>query len=180
MMIVLIVMWFIVMMCMYLSWDIITKVKNKTIKENLLSERQSHYSRNISTSSHYWQIYNTLEINLKKWNNSLEFKYNLKDGNKTDTFSDRFQISNIIKWNNPTTNWSNPETDWINDLTLTYTPYKINCVMQNNDKPEDELNKIIITTKINNRENYCFEIYEQNCKLQEISCTEYLQYFLKE
>jgi prepilin-type N-terminal cleavage/methylation domain-containing protein len=47
MLIVLIVMGIMLMVTLYLSGDQIQKVKDKTVKESILAEMQSRYSRNL-------------------------------------------------------------------------------------------------------------------------------------
>lgn len=176
MMIVLIIMWIITMLCISLSGDMVNKVKNKTIKENILAERQSHYSRNISTSTYKNKIYNNLEINIATWN-SIKFTYSWNEINSEDIFTDKFQITNII------INWNQNNTT--RELNLRLSPYKINCNIVDNQpieevQPNDENqnNTISILTKINDMENYCFEIFEENCRLREVSCDKYQQYFI--
>ena len=57
MMIVLIIVWILLMATLYLSNEQIQKVKDKTVKEAILSEWQSRYSRNLWSSSIQWTIY---------------------------------------------------------------------------------------------------------------------------
>ena len=72
MMIVLIIMWIMLMVTLYLSWDQIQKVRNKTVKESILAEMQSRYSRNLWSSSYAWVMYNSLDVTLSEWDNKID------------------------------------------------------------------------------------------------------------
>ena len=62
MVIVLIIMWILLMLTVWLSWQQIQKVKDKTVKESILAEMQSRYSRNLWSSSIRWNMYNDMEV----------------------------------------------------------------------------------------------------------------------
>ena len=51
MVIVLIIIWIMLTATVFLSGEQIQKVKNKTVKESILAEMQSRYSRNLWSSS---------------------------------------------------------------------------------------------------------------------------------
>ena len=75
MLIVLIVMWIMLMVTLFLSGDQIQKVRDKTVKETILAEMQSRYSRNLWSSSFAWTIYDHLDITFSKWSNEITFWY---------------------------------------------------------------------------------------------------------
>ena len=79
MMIVLIIIWILLMSTVYLSWEQIQKVKDKTVKESILAEMQSRYSRNLWSSSFAGMIYDTMDITFSTWENKIDFTYNAKN-----------------------------------------------------------------------------------------------------
>ena len=95
MVIVLIIMGILLMFTVFLSGDQIQKIKNKSVKESILSEMQTYYSRNLWSSSFGWIMYNTLEVKLANWENKIDFKYNArnsKDNSKEISFTNSFTI----------------------------------------------------------------------------------------
>ena len=163
MVIVLIIMWILLMLTVWLSGQQIQKVKDKAVKESILAEMQSRYSRNLWSSSIRWEMYENMEITLEKWSNKINFKYNLKnsensENNFLDEFSDKFEIKYIAL----------DDTEKDDTTTLTYTPYKISC------KIWESSNKLSLVIRMNDHEDYCFEIDSKNCRLTEVtwvSCT---------
>lgn len=165
MMIVLIIMWIMLMATLYLSWDQIQRVRDKTVKESILSEMQSRYSRNLWSSSFGWIMYNTLDITLSKWENKIDFKYNAAEDvtGIQNTLVDNFEIIGIY----PNYDFKNNSDDELSTVTLQYTPYNISCKIWELD---ESYNNIVIITRINNTSrNYCFEIKQKNCRLIEVS-----------
>jgi prepilin-type N-terminal cleavage/methylation domain-containing protein len=162
MVIVLVIIWILLMMTLHLSWEQIQKVKDKTVKESILAEMQSRYSRNLWSSSFAWMIYDTMDVTFSSWSNEIGFKYNPRNGgdSRENTFSNSFEIKYL------TTNYDydgkpieSPE-----NITLKYSPYQISC------KIWDEKNKnVVILARVNDSRNYCFEISQKNCRLAEIS-----------
>lgn len=162
MVIVLVIIWILLMMTLHLSWEQIQKVKDKTVKESILAEMQSRYSRNLWSSSFAWMIYDTMDVTFSSWSNEIGFKYNPRNGgdSRENTFSNSFEIKYL------TTNYDydgkpikSPE-----NITLKYSPYQISC------KIWDEENKnVVILARVNDSRNYCFEISQKNCRLVEIS-----------
>jgi hypothetical protein len=148
-------------MTTWLSAEQIQKVKDKTVKEAILAEMQTRYSRNLWSSSFAWEMYSTMEVNFQQWLNEIDFIYNNTDGDETEnTFTNRFEVeylgTNYI-------NWENPQKK--EDVTLEYKPYEISCVIW-----ETEENKnLVIVTRINDRRDYCFQIDQNNCRLNEVS-----------
>ena len=100
MVIVLVIIGILLMATLYLSWDQIQKVRDKTVKESILAEMQSRYSRNLWSSSFAWKMYETMDVTFLEWTWHIDFKYNLKDGGeneaKKNTFTDKFVIKYII------------------------------------------------------------------------------------
>ena len=149
--IVLVIVWMLTVFSLWISNDQIQKVKNKTVKESILSEWQSRYSRNLWSSSISWTIYKHMDITLSSWSNEIEISYFTWDNDENPFIENSFTNKFIIK----------------NDTTLEYYPYRIACKIKN---WEDELDKITLTININNRENadYCFELNSKNCRLIEV------------
>jgi hypothetical protein len=67
-------------------------VRNKTVKESILAEMQSRYSRNLWSSSFAWLLYSTMDVTFSTWENKIDFKYNARRNSTgiENTFSDRF------------------------------------------------------------------------------------------
>lgn len=163
MLIVLIIIWIMLMATVFLSWEQIQKVKNKTVKESILAEMQSRYSRNLWSSSFAWIMYDTMDVTFSTWTNEIEFKYNAENGGTgvENTFSDRFEIKYI------TTNYyyagSVPPT--LTGITLEYMPYQITCQIWS----WDENTNVVFVARVNDNKNYCFEIPQKNCRLVSVS-----------
>ncbi len=164
MVIVLIIIWIMLMATVFLSWEQIQKVKDKTVKESILAEMQSRYSRNLWSSSYGW-MYDTMEVTFSWWENKIDFKYNARNSNDTDiwnTFTDKFEIKYIAIKNGD-------DFEEVNSIKLTYTPYKITCTIWDTGNWEEENKKVVFITKVNDSRNYCFEISQKNCRLMEMS-----------
>ncbi len=162
--VVLLIMGILLMMTMSFSGAQIQKLENKSVKESIVTERQSRYSRNLWSSSYYGIIYSNMFINLSKWQNQISFSY-ISRGEwdwLTGDFSNNFVIKSII---------SNPE-DVTNlkprdEIEIKYSPYKMYCERWDTENDSD---KLVIVMEINNSENYCFEINKKNCRLVEVTC----------
>ena len=166
MMIVLIIMWIMLMVTLFLSGDQIQKVRDKTVKESILAEIQSRYSRNLWSSSFAWIMYNILDVKLDNWDNKIDFTYNANGTTGVEnTFVDNFKIKYIA----PNYHYGDPLDDSLESITLHYTPYKIYCTIWNED---DNYDNIAIFTRVNDSRDYCFEIKQKNCRLVEISCND--------
>ena len=160
MVIVLIIMWIMLMFTVSLSGDQIQKVKNKAVKESILAEMQTRYSRNLGSSSFAWKMYNTMDVKLVKWENKIDFKYDTKDGDTENTFINHFELKHLGVDYKP-----NEKSLSQNMISLEYSPYKISCKIW-----EDENNKnLVIIASVNGNRNYCFEIDQKNCRLIEMS-----------
>ena len=174
MLIVLIIMGIMLMVTLLLSWDQIQKVRDKTVKESILAEMQSRYSRNLWSSSFAWIMYNHLDIELLSWSNEIVFSYYTWDSEEPfliNNLMDNFEIKYMVE--NYNFEW-NPWT-WISGLKLKYTPYKISCKIWDTDDVEN----LILMTRVNNSRDYCFEIRQKNCRLIEVSeekCNNLKQY----
>jgi len=160
MMIVLIIMGIMLMFTVSLSGSQIRKVKNKAVKESILAEMQTRYSRNLWSSSFAWKIYSTMEVKLKNETNNINFTYNVKDGDIENSFYDHFEIKylgiNYEAWKEPIK---------YTDVTLKYLPYKISCQIWESDENKN----LVIITSVNDNKDYCFEIKQKNCRLTEMS-----------
>ena len=146
-----------------LSGDQIQKVKNKAVKESILAEMQTRYSRNLWSSSFAWKMYNTMDVVLTKWENHIDFTYNTidsKDENIENTFTNHFEIK-YIATNHKT--WTPKDSE--DNITLKYSPYQISCLIWDNEGIEN----LTIITRVNNNKDYCFDIKQKNCRLTEIS-----------
>lgn len=167
MVIVLVIIGIMLMATLYLSWDQIQKVRDKTVKESILAEMQSRYSRNLWSSSFAWILYSTMEVTFSSWENKINFMYNARDEseeNKENTFSDRFEIIDIIK--NYNFNGTIPSNNRAENIKLTYSPYQISCKIW---EDEESYNNVVMVFRVNDSRNYCFEINKKNCRLMEIS-----------
>ena len=162
MVIVLIIMWIMLMFTVSLSGDQIQKVKNKAVKESILAEMQTRYSRNLWSSSFAWKMYNTMDVKLVKWENKIDFKYDVikkkpEDKDIENTFTDHFEIKYILF------DSDNAISGGENSVDINYSPYKISCKIWENK------NKVVIVARVNDNKDYCFEIKQNNCRLTEIS-----------
>jgi len=167
MVIVLVIIGIMLMATLYLSWDQIQKVRDKTVKESILAEMQSRYSRNLWSSSFAWLLYSWMEVTFSSWENKIDFKYNARNSseeNKENTFSDRFEIMDIIK--NYNFNGTIPSNNRTENIKLTYSPYQISCKIW---EDEESYNNVVMVFRVNDSRNYCFEINKKNCRLMEIS-----------
>ena len=170
MMIVLIIMGILLMVTMYLSGDQIQRVKDKTVKESILAEWQSRYSRNLWSSSYAGKLYKYMDITLNAWSGEINFDYEPKnsDTGVNNIFKDNFLIKGIIT--NP---WTNPFATAEN-ITLRYTPYQISCEWwekheNNTIDTWDMKNELLLIARVNDSRNYCFIINKNNCRLMEVS-----------
>ena len=161
MLIVLIIIWILTIFSLWISNDQVQKVRNKTVKESILAEWLSRYSRNLWSSSFSWTIYKHMDIELSSWSNEIKVWYYLWNNTElfSGTFTNRFLIKNI-SWNNEN----------LEKATLEYTPYRIACKIKKWEIEDNELNKITLTINVNDQENadYCFEINKNNCRLIEV------------
>lgn len=163
MVIVLIIMWIMLMFTVSLSGDQIQKVKDKAIKESILAEMQTRYSRNLWSSSFAWEMYDTMEVKFAEWD-KIDFKYNLKEWEPIEnSFSNHFKITYLGKNYNPNNEKPTPNES----ITLTYSPYQISCKIW--EEWEDWADNLIIVTRVNDSRDYCFEINSKNCRLIEMS-----------
>lgn len=150
------------MATLYLSNDQIQKVKDKTVKEAFMAEMQSRYSRNLWSSSIQWDMYSTMDVSFTTWENKIDFWYNLiNNGRKSGSFFDKFTIEYI------STNYESPTQggDSQNNIKLTYSPYQISCKIWE----DNGYNNAVISIRVNDHKDYCFEINQKNCRLMEMS-----------
>ena len=162
MMIVLIIMGILLLFTISLSGDQIQKIKNKSVKESILAEMQTRYSRNLWSSSFAWKMYSTMDVKLVNWENKIDFLYNVKDGdNIENSFTNRFKIRYITT--NYYFDWT-PSTS-LSEIELKYSPYQISCEIWDGD----EIDNLIIVARVNDNRDYCFEIKQKNCRLIEVS-----------
>ena len=178
MVIVLVIIGILFTVTLFLSWDQIQKVRDKTVKESILAEMQSRYSRNLWSSSFAWMMYNTMDVTFSWWENKIDFKYNAKseeeDNNIENTFTDKFVIKYITK-NYYDTDTSSPKNNKVDNIKLTYTPYQISCKIWGweeegeEEGQQEENNNVVMIIRVNDSRDYCFEIQEKNCRLMEMS-----------
>lgn len=164
MVIVLVVMGIMLMVTLFLSSDQIQKVKDKTVKESILAEMQTRYSRNLWSSSFAWVMYDTMDVTLYTEKNEIDFNYN-PIGETTgvnNAFTDNFKILGIY----PNYHFENKPTDESDIINLQYTPYKLSCKIWEEDKSHDN---VVIIIRVNDSRDYCFEIKQKNCRLIEVS-----------
>ena len=155
MIIVLIIIGILLLATLYLSWEQIQKVRNKTVKEAILSEWQSRYSSNLS-SSYFGSIwYKDMNVGLEKWKNDINFEYMDREHENEkleNTFVDNFNIKYI-----------KADNDVKDNINLTYQPYQIKCKIWEN------YDSVKLVININDNKDYCFEINNKNCRLIELS-----------
>ena len=156
MIIVLIIMWILLMMGIWLSGSQVQKIQNKTVKESILSEWQSRYSRNLGSSSFAWEHYDTMNVEITSWSNQIKFIYSWENITWSEIiFTDRFEIINISWHDSP--------------VTIKYEPYRISCSWLSWKEEEEKLQ---FKARVNNSQDYCFEINSKNCRLMEVKCEE--------
>jgi prepilin-type N-terminal cleavage/methylation domain-containing protein len=163
MLIVLIIMGIMLMVTLLLSWDQIQKVRDKTVKESILVEMQSRYSRNLWSSSFGWTIYDHLDIELLSWSNEIIFSYYTWDSEKPfliNNFIDNFEIKYMAyDYDFESNSWAGT-----GNIRLQYSPYKIFCKIWDGDNTKN----LVLVARVNDSRNYCFEIKQKNCRLVEI------------
>lgn len=161
MIIVLIIMGIMLLVTLHLSGEQIQKVRDKTVKESILAEMQSRYSRNLWSSSIARNMYDTMNVTMENSGNVINFNY-LYDGNSKweDFFTDRFEIKYITA--NYNFEWQ-PGTPINGIVSLNYTPYKISCDIGAWNE------NLVMIFRVNDSRNYCFEINKKNCRLTDVS-----------
>ena len=96
MLIVLLIMGVITMMTMGFTGNQLEKLQQKTIKEAMLTDYQSHYTKNLTSSRYAGKMYTEMEISFTSGDNKITYTYFFGDDNKlSETLSDKFQISRI-------------------------------------------------------------------------------------
>lgn len=167
MLIVLIIMWILLLFTIWLSGTQIQKIQNKLVKESIISELQTRYSRNLWSSSYAWVIYNYMDATITSWENNITFDYKQRkegDPEINNLFTDKFIINKIFSDGNNKNE----------SIILRYRPYQISCkIWKINDFWDfTELNteKITLVANINDNQYYCFEIKQKNCRLTEVTC----------
>ena len=156
------------MMTIWLSWEQIQKIRDKSIKESIVAEMQNRYSRNLWSSSFGGQMYESLEATFKKGSNNINFLYNSKDDDKEsikNTFINNFNVEYINEYNfNDSAATPISSKD---EITLLYHPYKMECDI--GWLWDKSLNNLAVVVRVNDIRYYCFEIQRQNCRLLEVS-----------
>ena len=77
-----------------------------------------------------------------------------------NTFTERFVIRYItLDYKDGYT--TNP--NWEPEVMLSYSPYKISCEIWDNNK------NVVFVIRVNESEDYCFNIDQKNCRLSELS-----------
>lgn len=166
MIIVMIIIGILLMATLYLSWDQIQKVKDKTVKEAILAEMQSRYSRNLWSSSFAWTLYSTMDVTFSGLDNKISFTYNARNTSeekKENVFTDKFEIKKIIhNYEGVYFKKDRP----LENIKLIYSPYQISCKIW---EDEESYNNVVMVIRVNDSRDYCFEIKQKNCRLMEMS-----------
>ena len=161
MIIVLIIIGIMLLVTLHLSGEQIQKVKDKTVKESILAEMQSRYSRNLWSSSFAWNMYDTMNVTIWSSGNKINFEYLYGWTTEwNDYFMDRFEIKYIT--NNYHFVWQ-PGNPINGEISLKYTPYKISCDIGGWNE------NLVMIVRVNDHKNYCFEINQKNCRLVDVS-----------
>ena len=147
--IVLVIVWILAVFSLWISNDQIQKVRNKSVKESILAEWQSRYSRNLWSSSFSWTIYKHMDISFSSWDREIQIKYftweEIKEAFLENTFKERFIIKSIISWEFIPASKTQTTLD---NITLEYNPYRIACKIKDWD---EETDKITLTINVNYR-----------------------------
>lgn len=153
------------MATVFLSWEQIQKVKNKTVKESILAEMQSRYSRNLWSSSFAWKMYDSMIVTFSTWSNEIKFEYKKWDDSEIENiFTDRFEIRHIFyNYDDNDVTSSNEKTE----IKLEYSPYKIPCKIWNEE--EEGGTNVVFVARVNDNKDYCFKIDKKNCRLTEMT-----------
>ncbi|MDR3169087.1 MAG: type II secretion system GspH family protein [Candidatus Peribacteria bacterium] len=168
MLIVLIIMGIITMMTMSFTSDQLSKLQRKTVKEAILTDYQSHYTKNLTSSRYAGQNYTGMRATLNSGSDTITFEYFTTTDNSlyhTETFKDKFIIASIIS--DPTANIPTKQKQ----ITLRFSPYQGNCLIQR-DTANAPLNQIALVFTIKEQKQYCFTISSQLCRMVEVPCEE--------
>jgi len=168
--IVLVIIWIMLMATVYLSGEQIQKVRDKTVKESILAEMQSRYSRNLWSSSFSGTIYDHMDVTFSWWSNEITFSYytgNNSEESSEAFFTNQFIDKYTIRYITPNYDFNGNPQNQIPSITLQYKPYKISCSLE--WEGDDSYNNIVMVARVNDSRNYCFEINQKNCRLVEVS-----------
>lgn len=165
--IVLVIIGIMLMASVYLSGEQIQKVKDKTVKESILAEMQSRYSRNLWSSSFAGTIYDHMDVTFSWWSNEITFSYytgNNSEESSEPFFTNQFVDKYTIRYITPNYDFNGTPLNRIPSITLQYKPYKISCKIW-----DENYDNVVMIARVNDSRNYCFEINQKNCRLVEVS-----------
>lgn len=162
MLIVIAIIGVILWMTIYMWSNDILRLKNKTIKEDFVETFSSFYNNSIWSNYYNNQRFSQLNLDLISWANSLYFTYIWENAQYSwnKTINNEFSISKIklLSWNNFQEN---------DKATIQIYPYKFGCEIYDNINLYSTQIEFEIKIKT---EKYCFNVWSDNCKLQEILC----------
>ena len=141
----------------------ITRLQQSSIKDAFLSEYQTHYSKNLTSSRYSGKQYHKMQIIFSKGADILTFKHfeqNSKEAYMTQDFKENFQIISIFA--DPLSQGTALKSE--EQLIVTLFPYEWFCRLGNEDTQDVSF---VIEMK---QKNYCFAINHQMCRLKEIDC----------
>ena len=170
--IVMVIIGIITWMVMLLSGAQLQKLQYETLKQHILSEYQSRYSKNLTSSFHTNQRYDTMQMVLKAGESWIRFEY--FTGEQTPYWTERIQGDFVIEhiFTDPD-NYAAPSP--VTQLTWIFKPYEIACALKSVDNGND-IHKIILLTRLKEKKYYCFSIHANMCRMTVLSdevCKQY-------
>lgn len=163
MLVVIFIITIILVITMNFSGDRIQLLNNKNTQEEFITAFNDPYL--LVSNSNYidGKKYNSLDITLVQSDNKISYTYHLSDW--TDK-SGSNNVYNKIKIKSLDVNW-----DKSNQLKISFTPYQLWCVFNDNVQRDAQIAHIKIAVN-NEREDYCFKISSQLGRLISIDCDE--------
>lgn len=172
MLIVIVIIWILMTISMWISWDRVRVLKTKAVEEQILYNYNNLFSKNMLTNYYSWELYKDLKIVFTEWNSSFQYYYNKFDGGSYtwNTFlqSGKYNISEILGDNNRN----------LRNVNIIFYPYelwcKISAVEQSSNRTNNNSNNPISSLKIkflvNDNEDYCVKLSSDLCKMERIDC----------
>ncbi len=158
--IILVVISLILWMTIYFGSENIFKLKYKTAKEEFTSAFNWFYSSSLESNYIKQNRFNTLNLEIFSWNNSIFYSY-IWDNY---IYTGKKEID-IIQTNNIKVDWASNQ----NKATIEISPYKLWCTIK--DQNNNTWTKLDFQITINQNTKYCMYILSQNCKIIQEICS---------